>query len=125
MEDKDSDTKEKEVGESSSKKKKKSKGYVQLKDEEKELVGWEGFVETLSKTQASQLSALLKNKTHVDLGSNTDKEKETEVPNTEPSKHNEKPQSDKKKKKKTETETDCSHVKEKAAPLTGPLWGLH
>ena len=52
----------KETGGFSHQKKKKSVGYVKPEVDQKDNVsGWEGFVETLSKSEASHLSQPLKN----------------------------------------------------------------
>ena len=68
----------------SSKKKKKTKGYIQPKvEDEEQAVGWEGFVETLSKMQASQLSKLLKNKGKIESKSDSERQLEEEKPKTE------------------------------------------
>ena len=64
-----------------SKKKKKSGGYVKPEVDEKDYVSaWEGFVEILSKTQASHLSLLLKNKGRVaDFPSDNEMEKDKDL----------------------------------------------
>ena len=139
-------------GDSSSKKNKKSKGYVQLKDEEKELGGWEGFIETLSKTQVSQLSALLKIKLmliwEVILTRRKKQKYQRLYQKLNLVNVMKNPKVTKRKRKKLKQRKtknlnlmiwlkwnlkvtlvrechNCSHVKEKTAPLTGPLWGLH
>ena len=68
----------------SSKKKKKTKGYIQPKvEDEEQAAGWEGIVKTLSKTQASQLSKLLKNKGKIESESDSERQLEEVNPKSE------------------------------------------
>ena len=50
---------------------------------EEQAAGWEGFVKTLSKMQASQLSKLLKNKGKIESESNSERQLEEVKPKTE------------------------------------------
>ena len=64
--------------------KRKIKGYIQPKVEDKEqAAGWEGFVKTLSKMQASQLSKLLNNKGKIESKSDSERQLEEVKPKTE------------------------------------------